>query len=98
MSYQDILNEDQRLVILRSLEEMPGYSANDSILHSVLLKYGHSISRDQLRSHLFWLQEQSLVGLEQLGSTYIATVTARGVDVAAGRSKTPGVKPPGPRG
>lgn len=98
MSYKQILNEDQRLVILRGLDEMPGYSANDSILQTVLDKYGHQLSRDKVRNHIAWLAEQDLVSIEALGSTYIATLTSRGGDVAAGRTTAPGVKKPLPKG
>lgn len=98
MSYHDILAEDQRLVTLRGLQEMPGYSANDSILHSVLEQYGHRLSRDQVRTHLSWLGEQGLVSLQTLGNTHIAALTERGADVACGRASVPGVKRPGPKG
>lgn len=37
-----------------------------------------------------------LVTLEKLGSTYIATLTGRGEDVAAGRSMVSGIKKPRP--
>lgn len=97
MSYQDVLNEDQRLVLLRGLLEMPGYSSNDSILHTVLEKYGHHLSRDKVRTHLFWLKEQELVNLDTVSSTLIADLTGRGEDVARGRANAPGVKRPGPK-
>ena len=48
MMRQDIFTKDQRLVILRSLEEC-GYDANESILNDCLDMYGHDISRDLVR-------------------------------------------------
>ena len=65
MMRQDIFTKDQRLVILRSLEEC-GYDANESILSDCLDMYGHDISRDLVRNHLLWLEEQGLITLARL--------------------------------
>lgn len=94
MSIKELLTEDQRLVILRSLHEMHGYEANESIIDSCLHAYGHKISRDVVRSHLFWLQEQGLVSLRDVGDCQIARLTGRGEDVATGQAVVPGVKRP----
>jgi len=98
MSYRDILDENQRLCILLALEEMPVYQANDSILHTVLERYGHSLSRDQVRTHISWLQEQGLLTVDMVSRTQVATLTGRGIDVARGRAFLPGVKRPEPKG
>jgi hypothetical protein len=97
-SYQDVLDENQRLNMLLALEEMPSYQANESILHAVLDRYGHNVSRDKVRTNVTWLQEQGLVSVEMVGRTQVATLTARGIDVALGRSTQPGVKRPEPKG
>ncbi|ENG6070363.1 ArsR family transcriptional regulator [Vibrio cholerae] len=94
MSFKELLIEDQRLVILRSLHEMHGYEANESIIDSCLDAYGHKISRDVVRTHLFWLQEQGLVSLRDVGDCQIARLTGRGEDVATGQAVVPGVKRP----
>ena len=94
MSYQSVLHEDQRLVILRTLAEMNGYQANESILQTVLDQYGHNISRDLVVTHLQYLQEQALIQLEDIRGIQVATLTARGEDVAAGRASAQGVKRP----
>ncbi|EEO05624.1 ArsR family transcriptional regulator [Vibrio cholerae] len=94
MSIKELLTEDQRLVILRSLHEMHGYEANESIIDSCLDAYGHKISRDVVRTHLFWLQEQGLVSLRDVGDCQIARLTGRGEDVATGQAVVPGVKRP----
>lgn len=94
---QQILTADQRLVLLRTLQET-GFDANESILSSGLEMYGHRISRDLVRNHLNWLEEQGLVRLERLANGYmVATITARGADVAEGRVTVDGVKRPRPR-
>lgn len=75
MSFADLLTADIRLVILRSLAEDLGYSHNESILHSILERFGHTCSRDQVRTQLAWLQEQGLVTLDIVADIYVATVT-----------------------
>lgn len=94
MSFKTLLTEDQRLVILRSLREMQGFEANESILDSCLEAYGHNISRDQVRTHLAWLEEQQLITLRNLSDYQIARLTGRGEDVATGQATVPGVKRP----
>lgn len=92
-----ILTEDQRLVILRSLAEA-GYDANESILDDCLALYGHHISRDLVRNHLNWLEEQGLVQIERLQDGFmVAKITQRGLDVANGETIVDGVKRPRPR-
>ena len=98
MSYKQIVIEDQRLVILRGLHDMQGYSANDSIIQTVLEQYGHRISRDQVRTHLSWLSEQGLISIQSVGETFVATLTNRGSDVSTGRSTVAGIKRPAPKG
>jgi len=94
MSFKTLLLEDQRLVILRSLKEMQGYEANESIVDSCLEAYGHNISRDQVRSHLAWLEEQGLITLRNVSECQIARLTGRGEDAATGQAVVPGVKRP----
>ncbi|AUK49343.1 hypothetical protein NM952_10520 [Pasteurella multocida subsp. multocida] len=92
-----ILTEDQRLVILRSLSDA-GYDANESILDDCLALYGHNISRDLVRNHLNWLEEQGLVQIERLSDGFmVAKITQRGLDVANGEAVVDGVKRPRPR-
>lgn len=98
MSYAELIAADIRLVILRALAEDTGYSHNESVLQSVLEVFGHSISRDRIRTELNWLAEQGLVTLRDAAGYLVATLTGRGADVAAGRVTVPGVKRPRPRG
>ena len=93
MGYKEVSLHDQRLVILRHLVDANG-SANDSVLNKVLDSYGHKISRQQVKTHLFWLEEQNLVEIDSVMSTDVATITSHGVDVAQGRARVPGVGVP----
>jgi Fe2+ or Zn2+ uptake regulation protein len=94
--YREIFIADQRLCILRILSVAPGYSANDSILDDILATWSHHISRDQVRTHVRWLEEQGLVTVEVLGRTLNAKLTQRGMDVAQGKAFVDGVKRPSP--
>ncbi|EHZ8622606.1 ArsR family transcriptional regulator [Salmonella enterica] len=92
----DILTQDRRLVILRSLMDCNN-EANESILQDCLDAYGHNVSRDVVRGQIDWLAEQQLVTVENLHGFYVVTLTSRGQDVAEGRARVSGVKRPRPR-
>ncbi|HFS8942370.1 TPA: ArsR family transcriptional regulator [Enterobacter roggenkampii] len=94
---RDVLDQDQRLVLLRSLLDC-GDSANESILQTCLQTYGHKVSRDTVRTQLAWLREQGLVTLSDVSGCYVAEITGRGDEVASGLITVPGVKKPRPRG
>lgn len=99
MSFPEFLTEDRRLAVLRLLEGQSGYQANESVIHIALDHLGHNVSRDVVRGDLAWLEEQGLLTTETvLGAVMVATATQRGVDVALGRARHPGVKRPSPRG
>lgn len=94
--YADYLRQDQRLVMLRVLSELPQFRSNSSVIASLLGQFGHHPSRDQVKGDLTWLGEQGLVSIEDIGSVLVVTLTERGGDVAAGRATVPGVRKPGP--
>lgn len=93
MHMKDMIKEQARLVILRSLTECRG-EANDSILQSCLDVYGLKLSRDEVRTHIAWLEEQDLVTTAPVGGCVVVTIKGRGEDVAEGRAVVPGVKKP----
>lgn len=93
--YADFLRQDIRLVILRLLVEMTAYRANSSVLTMALDSYGHTLSRDQVKTELHWLAEQGALTVADVGPVLVATLTERGQDVAAGRARVPGIKRPG---
>jgi len=92
--YHQQLAEDRRLSILLLLEASPGGSANEMLLHQVLPDFGHNASLDQVGVDLAWLAEQGLVTVRDLHDLKVASILARGADVAAGRAVVPGVKRP----
>lgn len=94
-SFSEFLRRDVRLVILRLLSEMPAYRANSSVLTMALERFGHAVSRDQVKTELAWLQDQGLVTCEDLEAVLVAAITERGADVARARVTVPGVARPG---
>jgi len=96
MNFAQLLAEDRRLVLLRLLSAAPQYALNAFVLRPGLEAVGHAVSADQLATELAWLAEQGLVELEAVVNVTVASLTARGADVAAGRVVTPGVKRPEP--
>lgn len=98
MSYAEHIAADIRLVLLQALEEDSDYSHNEGVLRAALGAVGHAVSHDRLRTELAWLAEQGLITLTDAGGLAIARLTARGEDVALGRTRVPGVARPRPRG
>lgn len=94
--FADYLRQDQRLVVLRILSELPQFRSNSSVMANLLGEYGHHPSRDQVKTELVWLGEQNLIKVEDIGSVLVVTLTERGADVAAGRASVPGVSKPRP--
>jgi hypothetical protein len=93
--YAEFIRQDIRLVILRLLVEMTAYRANSSVLTMALDSYGHTLSRDQVKTELHWLAEQGALTLEDVGPVMVATLSERGQDIAAGRARVHGIKRPG---
>ncbi len=96
MAFEKFEQEDRRLVILRQLADDQDYTINTSILQKALGLWSHNVSRDQLHGEVAWLAEQGLVTYEELASVYVVKLTQRGLDVAQGSSRVPGVARPGP--
>ncbi|WP_297813695.1 hypothetical protein [uncultured Methylophaga sp.] len=96
MSYKDLVTASVRLAILQVLEQDADYSHNEEILQIVLEKLGHSLSSDRVRTELRWLEEQSLLDIEDAGGILVARLNRRGSDVAHGRSRVDGIQRPRP--
>jgi hypothetical protein len=98
-TFQERLREDRRLVILRLLGEQISYKANSSVLTTALDHFGHAVSRDQVRTELYWLKEQDLVRLSNAtedGTVLLVQLTERGHEVKDGLCEVPGVAKPRP--
>lgn len=90
MRLQDRIREDRRLGILGLLEAARPLGLRTGLLADALGDTGRPASADVLRSDLAWLNEQGLATVD--GD--VARVTERGIDVALGRARSPGVRIP----
>ncbi len=97
-SYSDTLRAHRRLTVLTHLSGCAGYASNGEILRDVLNGVGIATSRDETVATLAWLDEAGLIDIEDFEGFVLATATGRGVDVAAGHARHPGVKRPAPKG
>lgn len=100
MSYERLLTEDRRLVLLRAMDGSPQRKANHFVLATICAQMGHSVAHDVTLGDLAWLADMGLcttyVVQSAGGCITIAAITLRGADVAAGRVQVPGVKRPLP--
>lgn len=101
MSFQELVDKDRRLVILRVLAESDKYRTNSSILKTAIRDLaGHDVGRDIVEADLDHLRQHRLVNVETInapsgGNVVIATLTELGLDVAQGRPH-PEVRRPSP--
>lgn len=94
--FSDYETADRRLAILTILSEADGWRAGAPLMQRALgALYAHQVSIDRLQADLAWLKEVGLVEVED-GNVVFARLTQRGLDVAEGRAKVPGIARPGP--
>lgn len=96
MSYQDVLAEERRLLILRGLAEAGGYALRETVLARLLEAQGENIGHVRLRGQLEWLRDALLIELDQARDPWLAQITRRGLDVASGKTRVAGVARPLP--
>jgi hypothetical protein len=94
-SFDQFQTEDRRLVILRCLMNATQYRTNALLISRYCDAVGHIVGQDRLEQDIAWLHEQGLV-VRETGEVTVAGLTARGLDVAMGRTEVPGVQRPQP--
>lgn len=96
-SYLEILAMDRRREVLRFLADCGDYTSNGDVLLTFLNAIGIKSTRDAMITDLCWLQEQAFVSLEDRQEFVVVTATERGVEIAQGLARHPGVSRPRPR-
>jgi|YelNatPaOPRAMG01_1025707.scaffolds.fasta_scaffold18574_5 Fe2+ or Zn2+ uptake regulation protein len=100
MSYAQHLLADQRLLLLKALEQAAGYTLPERLLGAFLQSMAAPLAADALRVQLAWLEEAGLVSVSQIGdgasAQWTAALTPRGMDAARGIARVPGVARPLP--
>lgn len=102
MSLTQVLTEDRRLVILRTLSEVPNYTLNEGILRQALRQIGHpEETKDLVRGDIQFLADNGLLRIERLampsGELWVAHLLNDGQEVAEGRAY-PGIARRKPQG
>lgn len=93
MTYAEEITASRRLAVLLVLYFAPGYTLNRAALRYQVERTGYVTSVDKMHAEIAWLGEMELVEPLELD---VVRLTARGEDVALGRSQTPGVRRPSP--
>lgn len=92
--YDTFMAEDARLVILKELAKQTNASLNETILQKVLETFGHTRSREWVRTQLRKLEELGAVALVPAGTVMIATLKQAGLDHVERRSLIDGIARP----
>lgn len=97
MSYQQLIAENQRRIMLKFLAQAPAYSLVSQHLRLAVNEVLPApMSADAVATQLAWLEEQGLVKREKVGETTVARLKQRGLDIVEGAATMPGVERPGP--
>jgi hypothetical protein len=99
-TFAEIVAEDRRLAILRTLNEQPAREMNSSNIDGWLRHMRTPGTRADTMLALHFLRDEGLItlaALTDIPGMHIATLTAAGIDVAEGRNLHPGVARPTPR-
>lgn len=92
-----IIEEESRLVILRTLAEQPDQRLNSSLLQADLAeRWAINRTRDWVHLQIGHLADLGAVTVVTAGSVRIASLTQRGLDHVERRTVLPGVKKPSP--
>jgi len=94
MEYSEHFAGHARIAILQLLAGQQELRLNTRLLMEAFDVMDLPVTRDGLRTQLAWLAEQGLVTVASLDSMTIARLTDRGLDVAQGRARVPGVAKP----
>jgi hypothetical protein len=97
MSLAQIIEQEARLVILRTLAEQPDQRLNSALLQADLAeRWAINKSRDWVHFQIAALADLGAVAVTPMGSVQIASLTTRGLDHVERRVVLPGVKRPSP--
>ncbi len=92
--FDEFLTQDARLTILKALAQEANATMNETILTKVLETFGHTRSRDWVRTQIQKLAELGAVRTVQAGTVVIATLTQSGLDHVERRSIIAGIARP----
>ncbi|MBA4222214.1 hypothetical protein [Bosea vestrisii] len=94
MSFDTLVRQEARLIILRALEEQPDGRLNSELLRVTLDSFGISKSRDWVHDELNWLVSMAAITVVTAGTVRVAQLTAKGSDHVHRRLVIEGIKRP----
>jgi len=97
MTFEETMKQDLRLVLLRTLNEQPAFTCNESILNDIVKTYGHNKSRNHIKAQLRWLADTDAIEVKEVEGFLIATLKRNGQDHIEGLAIIDGIKRPGPK-
>ena len=83
--------------ILASLAEAPARALSEAVLASALDELRLRPSSAEMRDDLLWLADRALLRIDPEDGFWIASLVARGADVAELRLTVDGITPPPPK-
>ncbi|SRR5581483_1848347 len=96
MSMDRIMQEEARLVMLRSLYEQPNYSLNEALLAKMLESFGIFRPRAWVREEMRYCAAVGAMTVTEMGSVLIGTLTSKGREHVERRLVIEGIKRMGP--
>lgn len=92
--YNEFVNEDARLTVLKELTQQVDGRLNEKILIQVLDTFGHNKSREWLRTQLNKMADLGAIRIHKAGTVFVAEITRAGVDHVERRSVIEGIAKP----
>jgi hypothetical protein len=96
ISFEEHSARDARLVILRGLAQQLDGRLNEVMLTALLETFGHTRSRDWVRTQLNKMRELGAIATTEAGTVLVASITRAGVDHVERRSVIDGINRPSP--
>ncbi|MEP3431767.1 MAG: hypothetical protein ABJN98_23990 [Roseibium sp.] len=94
MDYSEHSAQDCRLIILKALTKENDTRLNETIISHVLTTFGHTKTRDYIRTQLRKLEDLGAIKLVEAGSVLVAELKQPGLDHVERRSFLEGVLKP----
>lgn len=95
MGYEQILAEDRRLVILRTLNEIASHEANESVLETVANQIGVPTTRNNIREDISYLEKAGCISISWYADKLmLVKLKQRGRYFLEGKELIQGIKSP----
>lgn len=96
MNYNEAIEQDGRLIMLKELARQVDGRLNETMLTKVLDAFGITRSRDWVRTQIRAMAELGAVTFTEAGTVFVAEITRRGVDHVERRVLIEGIARPSP--